>query len=109
MILHGSKKISNLTDIEKKYKAKKLRAQNGQDSARYRLVGEDGKDLRLGCPVGCTILGQNENVIGEINKESDEICIPIGGQGGRKENGFFGQKGRRQALQIDLKLISDIG
>jgi GTPase involved in cell partitioning and DNA repair len=109
VVVFGSKKTTNLLEIEKRYKAKRLRAKNGEDSARHRLVGEDGQDLRISCPVGCTLHGPNGNVLAEINSEQDELILPIGGRGGCKENGFLGQKGSRQQLQIDLKLISDVG
>lgn len=48
-------------------------------------------------------------LIGEINKEGEEILVANGGVGGHPKNGFLGVKGQVRSVKLDLKLIADVG
>jgi GTPase involved in cell partitioning and DNA repair len=44
-----------------------------------------------------------------LNEEGQRLVIAKGGEGGGPESEFVGQKGETLSIQIDLKLIADIG
>ena len=46
---------------------------------------------------------------GELNKVGDRVLVAKGGDGGNSSNNFVGQKGHALSVNLDLKLISDIG
>lgn len=50
-------------------------------------------------------------VLGELNKEGDEVLLASGGTGGSPftHPPYSGQKGIVQNITIDLKLIADVG
>lgn len=109
VIVKGDRKTHSLLQLKRMLQSKKLRAGNGEDSRRTRLVGQSGYDLFLKCPLGSVVMGDQGNVLAEINQDEEELMLPLGGQGGCKDNGFFGMRGRKQHLKIDLRLISDVG
>jgi GTPase involved in cell partitioning and DNA repair len=49
------------------------------------------------------------DLLGELNEQGQRLVIANGGDGGGPENEFLGQKGETFNIQIDLKLIADIG
>jgi len=49
------------------------------------------------------------DLIGELNEEGQRLLLVPGGAGGSPENDFLGQKGEDASIQLDLKLIADIG
>jgi GTPase involved in cell partitioning and DNA repair len=46
---------------------------------------------------------------GELNKVGDRVLVAQGGDGGNSMNNFRAQKGHALSINLDLKLISDIG
>ena len=88
---------------------RRFKAQNGEDSFKYRLVGQDGRDFNIYCPPGCTLKNAEGGYIGEIDNEHDQVILPLGGEGGCKENDYIGRMGTRMPVTIDLKLLSDVG
>lgn len=48
-------------------------------------------------------------IIADLNEAGQKTCIANGGRGGNPENTFLGQKGEALTLNLDLKLIADIG
>lgn len=110
-------KMDSLTKLQaklNKLKSERLnhrrfKAQNGEDSFKYRLVGDNGRDFTIYCPPGCTLKNADGGYIGEIDKEHDQVVLPLGGEGGCKENNYIGRMGTRTPVVVDLKLFSDVG
>jgi GTPase involved in cell partitioning and DNA repair len=48
-------------------------------------------------------------LIGEVNEVGDKLLVAAGGAGGGPDNDFIGQEGELVSIQLDLKLIADIG
>lgn len=88
---------------------RRFKAQNGEDSFKYRLIGENGRNFNLYCPPGCTLKNASGGYIGEIDNEQDEVTLPLGGDGGCKENDYIGRMGTKMPVIVDLKLLSDVG
>ena len=48
-------------------------------------------------------------VIGEVNGENEELLIAKGGKGGKSGNKFIAGEGTAFSINLDLKLIADVG
>lgn len=48
-------------------------------------------------------------VLGELNEVGEELLVARGGPGGHPKNGFLGVTGQSYHINLDLKLIADIG
>jgi GTPase len=84
-------------------------------------TGRSGADVILPVPPGTVIREVGGAHIGEILAHGDEIIVARGGRGG-KGNAFFatathqsprewqpGEEGEQRALELELKLIADVG
>jgi GTPase involved in cell partitioning and DNA repair len=60
-------------------------------------------------PCGTTALTDSGVVIGEVNTEKDRLVIAVGGKGGSSTNKYVGKTGQSFSVNLDLKLIADIG
>jgi len=48
-------------------------------------------------------------VFGDVNNEGERVLVARGGRGGCPENNFQGEKGDMYTINLDLKLIADVG
>lgn len=62
----------------------------------------------LEVPLGITVEHQNK-IIGDLDEEGMEFIVAKGGSGGSPANGFLGVKGETKTVDLNLKLIADIG
>lgn len=60
-------------------------------------------------PPGITAVTDSGLVIGEVDNDTDQLLIARGGKGGNSENKWSGQPGQHYSINLDLKLIADIG
>ena len=60
-------------------------------------------------PTGVSAVTDNGLVIGELNKDDDKLLIASGGKGGSSRNKYTGQQGQGFSVNLDLKLLADIG
>ena len=95
--------------ISRRYPTKQIRAGNGEESSKLRLIGRRGQDIRIEVPIGVTILDENGKRIGDLNEESSHCIVAGGGGGGCSGNSFLGHKGQHSCVTLDLKLIADVG
>lgn len=94
---------------------------SGQKGSSARKHGRDGKDLILLVPMGTTATNLNVQKIYDFASSEELVLIAKGGKGGRGNVHFAsstnqapryaekGQIGERVDLQLELKLIADIG
>jgi len=101
-------------------------AQAGQPGGINKRRGRDGEDLVLEVPVGtlaCSVDAQGEasEQIADLTEDGQGVLVARGGRGGHG-NTFFrsstnraprvaqrGQPGRQRRLQLELRLIADVG
>jgi GTP-binding protein len=95
-------------------------AERGGNGAAKKKHGKNGADLILAVPPG-TIVREGAEVIGDLSVEGQQLVVAAGGKGGRGNTHFVspsrqapyisetGQRGEERHLQLDLKLISDVG
>ena len=102
--------------------SKIYRAENGAQGSGKNMTGKSGADLEIIVPVGTTISDlDTQEEIGDLKKHGDRIKVAQGGEGGLGNARFKsstnraprkitkGQEGESRHLQLELKLIADIG
>jgi GTPase involved in cell partitioning and DNA repair len=48
-------------------------------------------------------------VIGEVNAQDDTLIVAKGGRGGSPLNDYQREEGQKFSINLDLKLIADVG
>jgi GTP-binding protein len=96
-------------------------AERGEHGMGSNKTGRSGADVILPVPPGTVIREVGGPIIGEVLSHGDEIVVGRGGSGG-KGNAFFatathqsprewqpGEEGEQRSLELELKLIADVG
>jgi GTP-binding protein len=96
-------------------------AERGEHGMGSNKTGSSGADVILPVPPGTIIREVGGPLLGELLAHGDEIVVAKGGRGG-KGNAFFatathqsprewqpGEEGEQRALELELKLIADVG
>jgi GTP-binding protein len=96
-------------------------AERGEHGMGSNKTGRSGADVVLPVPPGTVIREVGGPVLGEVLAHGDEIVVARGGRGG-KGNAFFatathqsprewqpGEEGEQRSLELELKLIADVG
>ena len=99
-----------------------LRAQTGQPGMGRLRSGKKGEDLLIPVPVGTTVYDKvTGDLIGDLVKVSDKLCVARGGRRGLGNAHFKsstnraprktspGEEGEIRELKLDLKLLADVG
>jgi GTP-binding protein len=119
VIFYADENKTTLQDF--RFKRKYL-AEDGQKGGRRNMAGRGGPDLRLPVPVG-TIIKDTESgrTLADLTEASQEVVIARGGRGGagnvhfansiRQAPNFAraGEPGEEFTLQVELKLLADVG
>ena len=111
--------INTLADfrIERTYKA-----EHGEPGSGNDCFGRGGKDLYVPVPIG-TIVRDSETLeeLGDLTRTGDELLVARGGKGGWGNQKFKsstnraprqfgpGLPGERRTLELELKVIADVG
>lgn len=119
VILRGNEQLNTLLDL--RYR-KFVKAEHGQDGESSKRKGKDGQDEILEVPLGCVVYdAETRERLGEITEDEEEIVIAKGGKGGLGNWHFRsstnqtprhaqdGEEGEDRAVEIELKLIGDVG
>lgn len=114
-------RFHSLAELARK---KQWRAQNGQNGKPKRQTGKNGQDLEIFVPPGTIIKDLKnppEKIICDLTKENQKILVARGGRGGWGNYRFAtatsqspafardGDKGEERHLDLELKLIAEIG
>jgi len=119
VILQADSRLQTLLDF--KYK-KHYKAQRGQHGSGSNKHGKNAPDLILKVPVGTVVKdAETGEVIADLKEEGQKAVVAKGGKGGRG-NAMFksatnqspdyaekGEKGEEKWLDLELKLIADVG
>lgn len=121
IIAIGNENINTL--LEYRY-VKLYKAKRGQHGSGKNQTGKSGEDLLLQFPLGTIIYditdGKKEK-IAEIESHNMQVILARGGRGGRGNSAFCsstnraprtaedGEAGEDKELEIELKLIADVG
>ncbi len=101
---------------------KHYRAQNGAHGKGANKHGKRGKDIILQVPCGTTVRdAPTGDILGDLIRVSEQIVVVKGGRGGKGNAAFAtstnqaprtaqpGMPGEEQELELELKLIADVG
>lgn len=119
VIVRGDANLSTLLDYTYRDFWK---APNGDNGSGNNKSGRSGEDITLPVPPGTVIRDKETGeFVAEILADGDEVVIARGGRGG-KGNAWFvtathqsprefqpGEEGEQRALELELKLIADVG
>src|SRR5262249_15915180 len=119
VFLRATLGINTLVDfrIERTFKAK-----HGGPGGSNDCPGRGGEDLYVPCPVGTAVRdGESGEVFGDLIHEGDTLLVARGGKGGWGNQRFKsstnrsprqfgpGLPGEKRVLELELKLIADVG
>ncbi|HKK93553.1 MAG TPA: GTPase ObgE [Longimicrobiales bacterium] len=119
VILVADSNLSTLLD----YSYRRLyKAERGQHGEGKNKTGRSGKDSVLRVPPGTVVRDQDTGeFIGEVVEDGDRLVVAKGGRGGRGNARFKtstrqaprhwepGEEGETRKLELELKLIADVG
>jgi GTPase len=119
VIVRGDSNLATLLDYTYRDFWQAERGQHGEGSNR---TGKSGADVIMPVPPGTVIRDRDTGeLLGEVLEDGDTIVVAKGGRGG-KGNAFFvtathqsprewqpGEEGQARALDLELKLIADVG
>ncbi len=119
IILIGNHQLHTLQDFTYKSEYKAKRGQHGMGSNKH---GKSGPDVILEVPVGTVIKDANTGeILVDIINDRQKFVVAKGGHGGRGNARFatpthrspreweVGQPGQDRFIELELKLIADIG
>lgn len=99
-----------------------FRAQRGQDGMGRQMTGRSGEDLVVRVPVGTTVTAtETGELIGDLTGHGERLLVARGGTGGLGNIHFKssvnraprkttpGTPGESRELQLELKLLADVG
>ncbi|XP_065356747.1 GTP-binding protein 10 homolog [Calliphora vicina] len=98
-----------LRNLAQKYKEKKAAASSGEDSSKVRILGRRGVDEKIEVPVGVQIYDETGNLVADLNEPGSSCIAAGGGLGGCTGTNFLGKPGEHKVVNLDLKLIADVG
>ncbi len=117
--LRTNRQLTTLLDFKYKNKYIAVRGVHGQGA---RKTGKDGVDIVIDVPCGTIVRnGETHEIIADLTGEEQELLIARGGKGGRGNQHFAtptrqapryaepGQKGEGLTLDMELKLMADVG
>ena len=101
---------------------KKFSAQKGRFGSGRNKNGKDGEDLFLKVPPGTTITDSSDNTeVADLSTHGDQCLVASGGRGGfgnahfksstrqRPDFAELGEPGEEREVQLELKLVADVG
>lgn len=99
-----------------------IKGENGEDGKGNNMYGESRDDVIVKVPVGSIIRDlANGEIIADLNQNDSEAIVCKGGKGGKGNRHFansrnsapekaqLGESGEEKEVEIELKLLADVG
>ncbi len=119
VVLIADPSVRTLLDFKHK---RHFKAENGQIGSGNNRHGKNGKDLIIKVPVGTVVKdAQTGEVLADLVSPDQKVVVAKGGRGGKGNAAFKtstnqspdyaeeGEKGEEKWVELELKLIADIG
>ncbi|CAN5720690.1 GTPase ObgE [soil metagenome] len=117
--LQADENLNTLVDFRHQ---RQFRAQRGENGMGQQKYGKGGEDTLIRVPVGTQVLNvDTDEVIGDLTAHGDRLLVARGGKGGLGNMHFKssvnrsprqstpGSEGEQRTLQLELKLLADVG
>lgn len=111
--------VSNLLEFRF---TKHFRAERGENGRAKMQTGRNGKDVRVGVPVGTRVRDvESGKIIADVSSSGYEKCVLRGGRGGKGNARFAtptkqapkyaspGQKMKEFEVELELLTVADVG
>lgn len=113
---------ANLSSLDSYRNLRQMRAKNGKAGGPNQQQGANGEDIILKVPCGTLVKERDTGVLfADLTEDGERLTICEGGRGGLG-NAFFksptnrapdkstpGTAGEERAIELELKLIADVG
>lgn len=119
IIFIADENLNTLIDFRHKRKFAAKNGENGQSSNKH---GAKAEDLYVKVPIGTIIKEEGtENMLADLKEDGQTAILALGGRGGRGNARFAnsvnraptfaekGEPGEEYNLQLELKLLADVG
>ena len=119
VVVRGDRNLATLLDFTYR---DFWRAERGGHGSGANRTGASGADVLLPVPPGTVVRdADTQELLGEILDDGQELTVARGGRGGRGNAKFAsathqaprewepGEEGAQRALELELKLIADVG
>jgi GTP-binding protein len=119
IILEANKHLRTLLDF--KFKSS-FTAQKGEHGMGKNMAGKGGEDIVLQVPMGTLVkYAETQEILGDLVSAGETLVVAKAGRGGKGNARFasatdraprkreLGREGGRRMLELELKLIADIG
>ena len=117
--IRGNAQMNTILDL--RYR-KFIKAKHGQNGAGSNKSGKNANDIILDVPLGTVAYeADTRRLLGEVTEDGQHLVLAAGGIGG-KGNAFFktsvnqspehaqpGMPGQEIVVELELKLIADVG
>lgn len=119
IVIKGNAQMNTILDL--RYR-KFIKAKHGQNGAGSNKSGKNANDIVLDVPLGTVAYeADTRRLLGEVTEDGQKLVLAAGGIGGRG-NAFFktsvnqspehsqpGMPGEEIVVELELKLIADVG
>lgn len=116
-------KVDSSTDTLLDFRYKKIfKAEDGKKGEGSRCTGKSAKDLYILVPKGTIVKDlDKDKIVADLSEDDSQILIARGGKGGKGNQHFAtstrqvpnfaesGEKGVTKNLELELKMIADVG
>ena len=117
--IEADENLNTLVDFRHQRSFRAERGENGMGSQRY---GKGGEDTTITVPVGTVIINvETDETIGDLTRHGQRLLVAQGGKGGLGNMHFKssvnrsprkalpGLPGDERTIQLELKLLADVG
>jgi GTP-binding protein len=118
VVIHATREVTTLSDFRHN---RRFRAVNGGDGSGNKRSGKRGDDCVIRVPPGTMVRNAEGEVLADLDHDEMKFIVAKGGRGGRGNARFasathqaprhaeLGDPGDEMQLDLELKLIADIG
>ena len=119
VVIAADSNLSTLLDLVSRAE---FRAEDGQPGRSKNQTGANGNDVVIRVPVGTVVTDQDTGIVlVDLKEPGRSVVLAPGGRGGRGNARFAtathqvpteheeGRPGRQRRLQLELKLVADVG
>ncbi|XP_074659278.1 GTP-binding protein 10-like [Tubulanus polymorphus] len=104
-----AKENYTLKQVYQENPSKRFIASIGADSKRWQLKGLPGRDITIKVPTGIVVQTDTKRTLGDLNKPDSRLLVAKGADGGNPDTGYIGSRATGFSVNLDLKLIADVG